>query len=71
MVGTVEGTSIRSYGYSVLNSGVVGRGYSNGCIQYLSTFQSICSAKIRVKLSEGDKTGAQASEFIPEQFPEK
>ncbi len=37
----------------------------------MSTFQFISSAKIRVKLKEGDKIAVWAGEFIPKRFPEK
>jgi hypothetical protein len=46
-------------------------GYSNGSIQYFSTFQFISSAKICVKLKEGDKIAVWAGECSPKKCPEK
>ncbi len=50
IVGSVECMLAWTDGYTISNSGLVGRSLSNGVVDELSTFESISSAEICVKI---------------------
>ncbi len=68
MVGIVEGTMIRSYSYSVSDSGMIGRGYFDGCIQKFLTFQMVFLTEVCVEIHEGGEVDTWTGIFVPEWF---
>jgi hypothetical protein len=63
----VKGMMIRSDCYSISDSGMVGRGHSDGCVQKFPTFQTIFD-EVCVQIHESGKVGTWIGIFGLEWF---
>jgi hypothetical protein len=66
-----EGKHVWSYSFSVLDSGMVGRGNSNRHVRQFQAFQAISSTKFRLSIYEGCEVSMGVSELVPKHFLEK